>query len=143
MKTRCVANQATPEQVKKYGLDPLVDHHFDVTPGRTYTVIGLTMMVDSWASGAGVALDLLDDSGRLSIQPLFLFEMIDPRPSRYWVARKVGEADLALWPESFFQDCFHDHLTNGRPEEVAEFKRVYALLEAEFAEKPYLQSLQD
>ena len=134
MKVRCLANQATSEQAQKYGLDPRVDHRFDVTPDRTYTVIGLTMMVKSWSSGAGVALDLLDDFSRWSIQPLFLFEVIDPRPSRYWVAKKLGEAELALWPESFFQDFYHDHLTDGVPEVVADFKRVCGLLEAEYAE---------
>jgi len=134
MQVHCLSNQATPEQVQQYGLDSRVDHHFDVTPGRTYTVIGLTMVAGSWASGVGVALDLLDDFGRWSIQPLFLFEVVDPRPSQYWIAKKVGEAELALWPESFFQDFYHDHLTDGLPEEVADFKRVCALLDAEFAE---------
>jgi hypothetical protein len=112
-----------------------VGHPFDVTPGKEYLVLGLTMMTESWALGAGVALDLIDDSGGWSINPLFLFEVIDPRPSRYWVAKKVGEAELALWPESFFRDYYHDHLTDGVPEVVADFKQVCALLEAEFADR--------
>jgi len=134
MKVRCLANVATAEQIAQYGLDPKVEHRYYVTPGKEYLVLGLTAVAGDSAYGPGVTVDVLDDFGRWSIKPLFLFEVIDPRPSRYWVAKKVGEAELALWPESFFQDFYHDHLTDGMPEEVADFKRVCALLEAEFAE---------
>ena len=134
MKVRCIANQATNEQVKNYEVQRAAECKHNVTPGREYLVLALTALASNSAHGTGVTIDVLDDSGRWSMQPLFLFEMIDPRPSRYWIAKKMGEAELALWPVSFFQDCYHDHLTNGRPEEVADFKQVCARLEAEFAE---------
>jgi len=134
MKVRCLANVATADQVKRYGLDPRVEHRYYVTPGKEYLVLALTAVAGDSAYGPGVTVDVLDDFERWSIKPLFLFEVVDPRPSRYWLAKKVGEAELALWPESFFQDFYHDHLTDGVPDVVADFKRVCGLLEAEYAE---------
>ncbi len=133
MRVRCVATVATPEQVQRYGLQVTIEHRYDVTPGKEYLVLGLTALAADSAYGTGVTIEVLDDFGRWSIQPLFLFEVIDPRPSRHWVAKQVGEAELALWPESFHQDYYHDHLTDGVPEVVADFNRVCSLLEAEFA----------
>lgn len=134
MRVRCVAKVATPEQVQRYGLQVTVEHQFDVTPGKEYLVLGLTALAADSFYGTGVTIEVLDDFGRWSIQPLFLFEVVDPRPSQYWVAKQVGEAELALWPKSFHKDFYHDHLTDGVPEVVADFRRVCALLEAEFGE---------
>lgn len=133
MKVRCVTHVPSAEQLRDYGFDSRYQHRFDVTKGKEYTVLGLTTMVESPALGAGVHLDIIDDFDRWALSPLLLFEVVDPRPSRHWIARKVGsEAGLALWPESFFQEAYHDRLTDGVPEIVADFRRVRHLLENEF-----------
>jgi hypothetical protein len=61
-----------------------------------------------------------------------LFEIVDPRPSRFWVARKVNDFTLSLWPEEFYEDYFHDRLSDGEPIGVEAFRRVVDRLENEF-----------
>ncbi len=39
--------------------------------------------------------------------------------------------DLCLWPPSFFDDYYHDLLSDGDPETVRDFQRVYAELREE------------
>ena len=133
MRVRCLSKIATPDQAERYGGTYKVIREYDLTPGKEYVVVALTAGVGDSAYGRGVHIEALDDSGRWSSNPLFLFDLVDPRPSRYWIAKKVGAAELALAPESFFRDSYHDGLTDGVPEIVADFKRVSALLMAEFA----------
>ncbi len=136
MKVRCIRNTPTNEELQRLGFDQRIEHRFYVTPHQVYPVLGMTFLTESSALGAGVTLEIIDDFDRWALAPLILFEIIDPRPSRYWLARRLGNGDLALWPESFSRDYYHDDLTDGVPEVVADFRRVRALLEAEFSDAP-------
>src|SRR5258705_244668 len=124
MKVRCLAKRPTMDQVKQFGLDPRIDNSSHVTPGQCYTVLAITACGVASQFRSGVYLDLVDDYGRWSESPLFLFDIVDTRPSKFWVARKFPDSTLALWPESFFQEFYHDLLTDGDPKFVADFERV-------------------
>ncbi|HWM91944.1 MAG TPA: hypothetical protein VN493_14355 [Thermoanaerobaculia bacterium] len=68
-------------------------------------------------------MEIIDDFDRWTLAPFVLFEIVDPRPSRYWVATQLDDpAAMALWPQSFSQTYYHDDLTEGSPDVVADFK---------------------
>lgn len=64
--------------------------------------------------------------------PLCIFEIVDNRPSQYWKIQKRSEYEISLWPEEFYQEYFHDDLSDGVPEVVEIYKRVVERLEKEF-----------
>ena len=72
-----------------------------------------------------------EEHGYILHAPLVMFEMIDPRASSKWVLRRSQVGDLCLWPPSFFTDYYHDLLSDGDPETVKDFQRVYAELREE------------
>ncbi len=39
---------------------------------------------------------------------------------------------ITLWPPSFYKEFYHDHLSEGVPEVVHDFERIYSLLSAEY-----------
>ena len=142
MKVRCIARRPTPEQVADLGFSPRFDRDFHVTIGNEYLVLALEFVDKSEFYGAGVVLEMRDDFGRWAMFPLLLFEVVDPRPSRYWIAQKTKDNSLTLGPPSFFRRYYHDDLTDGVPEVVDDFRQVAALLEAEYPES-YTDSVQN
>jgi hypothetical protein len=58
-----------------------------------------------------------------------LFEIVDPRVSRYWKGRMLSAGEFVLWPPSWFVDFYHDRLSDGDRELVEDFntiKRLFA-----------------
>ena len=86
MKVRCVARRPTPSQVIDFGFSSPFEKDFHVTIGKLYLVLALEWIPESEFYGAGVILETLDDFGRWALFPLLLFDIADPRPSRYWIA---------------------------------------------------------
>jgi hypothetical protein len=132
MRVKCVQVGLTKEQRQHLGTVFHEDQDFHVTPGKEYVAIGLNFSVESNVHGTGVWVHLVTDYGNLGWAPLALFEIIDPRVSRYWVARRV-EGGVTLWPESLHREFYHDDLSEGVAEIVSDFERVRALIEAEAA----------
>ena len=61
-----------------------------------------------------------------------LFDIVDPRTSKYWECRIPNEGGLCLWPRSWFElEYYHDRLSDGDPEIEEDFRRIKSLLEAE------------
>jgi hypothetical protein len=104
-----------------------------ITVGKEYVVLALAHFLDSeFYYGQYPVLDIKDDIGTLSSLPLFLFEVIDDRPSKYWhfnYNRERKACEMA--PKSFYQEFYHDDLSEGYPEIEADFQRVSELLENE------------
>jgi hypothetical protein len=61
-----------------------------------------------------------------------LFEVIDDRLSRYWKIQKYDDYHITLWPKEFYQEYFHDDLSNGIPEVVDIYNSLAERLEKEF-----------
>lgn len=130
MRVRCVQTALTRNQERDLGTSYRADQDFHVTIGREYVVLGLNFSVNSNVHGTGVWAHLVTDFGNLAWAPLELFEIIDSRVSKYWVARKADHV-FTLWPESFYREFYHDDLAEGVAEVVMDFNRVRSLLESE------------
>jgi hypothetical protein len=134
MKVKCILTYPTTEQIQKLG-DFNKNQAFGVTVGKIYLVLALEFYIKLPGFGTGVMIQFLDDDGHIGFAPLFLFDIVDDRSSKYWQARFREDGSLILQPPSFYREYYHDDLSEDLPEVVEDFKRVRALLESE-AEKP-------
>lgn len=136
MRVRCKANtgKAIPESyvdaVGGYGRETILP----ITVGAQYQVFALTMR------GGGVWYYVLDDQ-RVGFPVWFpapLFDVVDPRLSRFWVFGFVDEGvrdgDAVLAVREWAQDPFgyYDRLSDGEPEATATFNAYRELMELEF-----------
>jgi hypothetical protein len=129
MKVICRSTTLTPQQ--RQALDQVGQtdiYNFNV--GEIYTVLGLSCGVDI----DGGALLHLAGPHYLLAAPLCLFDIVDPRPSRYWIARKT-EHTLSLRPEALHIDYFQDRLSDGDPELIPIYRELCARMESEFDDK--------
>jgi len=131
MRVKCILNYPTPKQIERLG-DFYKNQAFGVTVGKEYLVFGLHFLIKCEGFGTGVQVQFLDDDGHLGFAPLFMFTIVDGRPSKYWEARFWEDGHLTLQPPSFYRDYYHDDLSEDVPEVVEDFKRVRAMLESEF-----------
>ena len=136
MRVKAISVYPTEEEIKVMGegFRPYIG--FAVTVGNVYTVLGISFFLgpSSTVYGNTVCVEIVDDEGNFVSVPLCLFEIVDPRVSRHWEARKGEAAALRLWPPSFYEGYFHDDLSNGVPDAVREFERVRQLIEDEFGD---------
>ena|SRR5690242_14062501 len=129
MKVRCIGARLTEGQRASLGFRAWEDPHWQLSPGKIYTVLGLTAKPDYMA---GAVVQVNDDGDRCAFVPICLFEIVDGRPSQYWRARLLSEHGLALWPEAFYVDeYFHEHLSDGERAAVEAFNKVLVALERE------------
>lgn len=132
MTARCIGETLTEEQRCATNAPARFRPSYQVTEGKEYLVLGISFLVNSAIYGNCSLFEIRDDAGRCVSVPTMLFDVEDPRPSRFWRARRTGLIDLALWPEEFYRDYFHDDLSERRPETVAAFNEVVGRLDAEF-----------
>lgn len=131
MIVRCVSVLPNEEQAKLLGDNYRPGQRtFGLEFGKEYVVFGIRIFDGMpWVEIASAAS--FADPGYLYPVPLFLFEIVDGGVSRYWEARRRGDAGLVLEPRSFYRDYYHDDLSEGVPEVVEDFARMRALMEAE------------
>ena len=102
-------------------------HRPRVTHGKSYTVYGV-----SCAEG-NVWYDIVDDDAApypVSVLAA-IFRVSDGRPSRLWVCRFNERGSFFLWPVSWYEDFYHDRLSEGDKKLVADFHKVKAEMDAE------------
>lgn len=133
MKVICVSQSISADQARVVGANPKFHPKYQITVGQAYLVLGISFLVRSEIYGTGVVFELRDDAGRCASVPLCLCKIVDPRMSKHFVARAVENQDLLLWPETFLEPCFHEDLSEDKPEAVAKFRRICSLLEEEDA----------
>lgn len=132
MKVRCLGNKFTDEQKEILGVPEHQNPIYQLTIGKEYTVLGLSLSMDYMK---GVMLEIQEDHHSYCVSiPLCLFEIIDPRISAYWRA-KQNKHNLLLWPEEFYIDFFHDDLAEGRFEVKSIYDEVCKKMKSEFDEK--------
>lgn len=111
--------------------------YYGLTLYNQYVVLGLTFMADVRMSEIGPFVEVRSDEDDALQAPLGLFNIIDPRVSRYWEVRSQADQSVTLWPASFYGDpYYHDHLSEGVAEIVEDFKRVCAMLKGEYPPNP-------
>jgi hypothetical protein len=128
MKVICRAVDLTDAQKAAMEMVGSKESFFLLTVGATYTVLGILC-------GAGVLGGVVlhvPGEDYIIPAPLCLFDIVDPRPSRYWVPKKMTEFKMALWPEEFYQPYFHDILSDFDPACFEIYRRVRAQMESEF-----------
>jgi hypothetical protein len=131
MKIKCIKISLNDEEKNIVGMPVTHNRDYYVSEDKEYTVIGMNYLTQCPTIN-GLSFYILNDFNLLGRVPIFLFEIVDPRPSAYWRA-EIEEATFVLWPEEFYMHCFHDLFSDGKPEYVEAFKRAVARLENEFA----------
>jgi hypothetical protein len=126
MRVRCISAVPTPLQAARLGRNYVAGRtEYPVDEGVEYTVLG----VGFWD---GVVWYEVAASLRTLVSvPAFLFEIESGKPSRHWDIRMHDDGALTLWPASFYHPYYHDHLSDGRPGAVEDFRGLLALLEKE------------
>lgn len=133
MIVKCLTAYPDENQLQRLGPGFLRNHDIYVTVGREYVVLGLTINVDSLTMGIGAWIDVLmePDIPTVIPVPLCLFEIIDPKVSRYWEVRVLSEGFVIFEPPSFSRKSFLENVSDRIPEAVEEFWHVYSLVETE------------
>jgi hypothetical protein len=123
----------TEAQIQRRGPRFRTDHNYCVKLGHEYLVLGLLIDAAGDSVGGGAWIDILmePDIPTVISVPLCLFEIIDPRVSRYWQLRASEAGAVWLWPASFYREYYHDDLSNRIAHVVEDFWGVLRLLQAE------------
>jgi hypothetical protein len=138
MRVRCVSNRTDDPSIPcSNAVDDgwLTDLSAFLTRGKEYTVYAL-------ASCRGVPAYVLcsDRYWRYpELYPAGLFEVSDPRPSRYWeVGFWPGSADRQIRPAFFIgppawiaEASFYERVLDGQEAELAEWRRFKQSLDQE------------
>lgn len=137
MVIKCISNKPTTEQKK---LLPLVysKSDFHITKDQHYIVLGISFLFHK-TEGRWSVVEIISDYGHLSHVPLFLFEVVDARVSKFWRIKIYDEYEITLWPELFYQEYFHDDLSENRVDLVREFAFVRRLIENEAQDQSNLE----
>lgn len=134
MKVRCIANRG--ESLPEHYLDPRVPRepksNFFVTLGREYNVYGIEF-------AGGQVWYYIDDDQRHWYpirKPAPLFEVVDPRLSKYWYIRvsegKHGSVGWIFFEEFISDPFFYDRLTDRVDADVEVFKKRKRQMDEEF-----------
>lgn len=130
MKVLCISTQLSAKRKDEMDLH-LTDFSSYFKEGEIYTVLGVTCRI---LPKAALFLQIKYDFGILIQIPLDLFELVDNRPSKFWRIKRFDSGTLALWPEEFYQEFFHDDLSNQEPKVWETFLKVVKKIEHEFDE---------
>lgn len=90
MRVRCISDSVTPEDnvaIGRHQLPSIRDKRLSI--GKEYLVLGLSFEFDPAHLTSGPYVFILLDKGNVAYFDLALFEVSDPRVSRYWQIRKV------------------------------------------------------
>jgi hypothetical protein len=131
MKVRCLHEYPTPEQLAQLGADLYRHQRFNITVGQKYLGLGLSFYFTSRLTGPGITFEHKDNDGEPTAAPAFLFEVIDPRASKYWELKIDEDGTARLWPPSFYSDFYHDDLSEDVPKVVKDYRQVLARLQEE------------
>lgn len=119
MRVRCIAEEPNADQVILLGSQFQPGRTvYPVTAGEEYAVLGLGV----WDGVLWIEIEMQAEV--VVSVPLFLFAIVDGKPSRLWEGRLHADGAFTLWPPSFYQETYHDRLSDGKPEEVRDFRSI-------------------
>ena len=132
MIVRCRATKPSNEEAAAAGIDlGEMSAPYGLTLGMTYVVLGLTVPRVPSLLGTDGAITYTENDWYILQAPLVLFDVVDPRMSSKWVLGRNQLGDVCIWPPSFFAEFYHDRLSDGDPELLEDFRRIYAELVTE------------
>jgi hypothetical protein len=147
MKVCCISDYVTPEQRSALGRGEYQGMLAQgLTIGREYLVLGLSFIADADRFQIGAYALIQPDVGAIESYELCLFEITDPRPSRYWRVQarhdEAGES-VTLYPLGLLEamTIAEDDPRNAEELDVAwfaylasgEYERIWNMLHDEFA----------
>ena len=150
MRVRCVSDYVTEQQRAALGRRQYQGSlAVGLTVGEEYLVLGLEFVVDPDQFDTGPYVIVLRNHGVPVAYDLCLFEVIDPRASRYWEVRTVqfaGRQIVELLPPTLFDELSttdDDERSSVEQDEAYfayldsdAFRHVCTLLRDEFADWP-------
>lgn len=119
MRVRAIAKELTPEQRDAIGGLARVQRAGPPI-GEEHLVLGLVFAREHPRLGNGAWVIYQDALGNPLIEPLALYEVTDPRPSRYWHVDASDDHTLQLWPPAFGRPHFLEAAAEARSPERAE-----------------------
>lgn len=131
MKIRCLSNFLNAEQRAKIGLPPGSSVEHAITPGTEYVVLGLAVEPEGAVNGSGLFVYVANDWGQCRSISICLFEIVDARCSRYWLARSHEDGTVLLWPEEFYVEYFLDDLIEDDANAREVFSKILLRMNAE------------
>lgn len=126
MRVLCIAEQPNGEQARCLG-----DFYrpgrtaFPVNRGQHYIVLG----IGTWNGVHWVEIETPTED--VVSVPLFLFEVVEGTPSRWWEARVHEDGALTFWPSAFYDPSFHSRLSDDVPEVLREYRALKERIVAE------------
>ncbi len=134
MRVKCTSRELTEEQRLLFKTPPLFRSRYQISIGKEYIVLGISLVVNSPVYGNMVLLEMVNDAGIYLSIPAALFEIIDNRCSSFWEARLYENGAVAMWPPEFYETYFHDRLSDNVPEIREIFESVLQKMKAEFGD---------
>ena len=129
MRVKCTAEKLSTDQKRRLGPE-LLSQEFHLTVGQEYLVYGLQFRLGG-AGGIGVWIDYETELGYLGSAPLALFEITDPRVSRFWELAFAPDGTALLEPRSFRREYYFDDLSSGEESVLRDFQEVKRTLSTE------------
>lgn len=107
---------------------------FPIKVGHEYLVFTVACIFEKGEYHGLTLFGVEDEFGRLIAVPSGLFEIIDPRVSRFWVASS-DEGSFYLRPREFVDNVYlSDDIHEDLPGARATFREIKARLESEAAD---------
>lgn len=131
MKVICIHSEIDDALARKVGLsDGEPRLYRSISQGKEYFVLGITYAPDSSCYAGFPAVEVQNDSGGISVVPIFMFDVLDASASKHWHI-KFKNGVLTMLPESFYSDYYHDDLSEGVQETLEDFKAVCRKIESD------------
>jgi hypothetical protein len=132
MIVECLYNKIDQDLVSKFKISNPQKFEFnDLIVGKIYVVVSIYLCCKSDLQNGGYPFVYVSHDN--NVYPLFLFKIIDDKPSRYWhIQYNTDEKALDMQPFSFYQKSYFSELADGVPEVVEDFNKISDLIEEEF-----------
>ena len=105
MRVKAIATKVDEVMRSAYGMNPSYESEWQVTVGKEYVVFSVECVPDSEVYGKVTLYRIIDDYDRLMPAPAWLFQIIDHKVSKYWLADYQG-IYFSLNPKEFIDNPF-------------------------------------
>ena len=105
MRVKAIATKLGDAMRAECGMDSSYAPEWQITVGMEYVVFSVGCVPDSDAYGKATLYRIVDDFERLIPVPACLFDIIDPKVSKYWLADYQG-IYFSLKPKEFIDNPF-------------------------------------
>jgi hypothetical protein len=123
MKVRCKRVSLSNDEMPAFGPKFKKNQTFELTFGAEYDVLGLMFTFNAPARGTGGYVVVAPAGDRVTIAPLLLFEVLEPRIPSNWQLRTSLE-EIELLPEELSERYFFHDLSEREPGALGALRRA-------------------